>query len=252
VLSIGVGLEPWRVSLLGIAMLFDQLSVGFSNDWIDASRDRRVGRTDKPVATGAISVGVIRASALLCLALALVLPIPLGLWAFAVHAVVLVSAWQYNAWLKNTALSVLPFVVSFGLLPAVVTLALPTPLFAAWWALGAGALLGVAAHFANVLPDFERDRATGIRGLPHRLGQRASGIVIAVSLAAASALLLVGVPDVMHVVGFLAGLAIATMCVVLVLRDRVSRLLFRLIIAAALLDVTLLAISGGAVVSAAG
>ena len=246
VLSIGAGLEPWRVILLGFVMLLNQLSVGFSNDWIDASRDRAAGRTDKPIATGAISVSTIRASAWICFALALVLPLPLGLWAVLVHAVMLISAWHYNAWLKNTAFSVLPFVVSFGLLPAIVTLALPTPLFAAWWALGAGALLGVAAHFANVLPDFESDRATGIRGLPHRLGARVSGLVIAVSLAAASALLLVGVPDVLHWAGFGVGIAIAIACVVLVLRGRVSRLLFRLIIAAALLDVVLLALSGAA------
>ena len=246
VLSLGVGLEPWRVILLGIVMLLNQLSVGFSNDWIDASRDRAAGRTDKPLATGAISVGAIRASAWICLGIALVLPLPLGLWAVVVHAIMLISAWHYNAWLKNTPFSVLPFVVSFGLLPAIVTLALPHPLFAAWWAFGAGALLGIAAHFANVLPDFETDRATGIRGLPHRLGARVSGLVIAVSLAAASALLLVGAPDPLHWVGFAVGVAVATVCVVLVLRGRVSRLLFRLIIAAALLDVVLLALSGAA------
>ena len=244
VLSIGAGLEPWRVILLGLVMLLNQLSVGFSNDWIDASRDRAAGRTDKPVAAGAISVSTIRISAWVCFAIALVLPLPLGLWAVLVHAVMLISAWHYNAWLKNTPFSVVPFVVSFGLLPAIVTLSLPTPLFAAWWALGAGALLGIAAHFANVLPDFDSDRATGIRGLPHRLGARVSGLVIAVSLASASALLLVGAPDALHWVGFGAGIAIAIVCVVLVLRGRVSRLLFRLIIAAALLDVVLLALSG--------
>jgi 4-hydroxybenzoate polyprenyltransferase len=248
VLSIGAGLEVWRVILLGIVMLLNQLSVGFSNDWIDASRDRAARRTDKPIATGAISVGVIRASAWICFALALLLALPLGPWAAVVHAIMLISAWHYNAWLKNTPFSVLPFIVSFGLLPAIVTLSLPTPLFAAWWALGAGALLGVAAHFANVLPDFESDRATGIRGLPHRVGRRASGLVIAVSLAAASALLLVGASDALHWVGFAAGVSIAALCVVLVLRGQVSRLLFRLIIAAALLDVVLLAVSGAVLV----
>ena len=51
-LGVAVGLEPWRVAVLGLAMLFDQVSVGLSNDWIDADRDRAVGRTDKPVARG--------------------------------------------------------------------------------------------------------------------------------------------------------------------------------------------------------
>ena len=72
-------------------------------------------RTDKPIATGAISVSTVRASAIACAALSIALTVPLGWPAFVVHLVVLVSAWLYNAWLKNTALSVAPFVVSFGM-----------------------------------------------------------------------------------------------------------------------------------------
>ena len=34
----------------------------------------------------------------------------------------------------------------------------------------AGALLGVGAHLLNALPDLADDEATGVRGLPHRLG----------------------------------------------------------------------------------
>jgi 4-hydroxybenzoate polyprenyltransferase len=247
VLSVGVGLEPWRVALLDLAMLLGQFSVGLSNDWIDARRDIDAGRTDKPVATGAISVRVVRASAFVTAILALALTVPLGPLALVAHAIFIVSAWSYNAWLKKTALSVLPYIVSFGLLPALVTLCVPA--FAAWWALGAGALLGVAAHFANVLPDLDTDAATGVRGLPHRLGARGSGIAIAVALAAASALLYVGSPDVLHLFGLLLGVALAIACVVLVLRGVATRLLFRLIIAAALLDVVLLAVSGSALVA---
>jgi len=39
-------------------------------------------------------------------------------------------------------------------------------------ALVAAALLGFAAHFANVLPVLRADAATGVRGLPQRLGPR--------------------------------------------------------------------------------
>ena len=42
-----------------------------------------------------------------------------------------------------------------------------------WWAtLGLGAMLGVGAHLVNALPDLADDEATGVRGLPHRLGAR--------------------------------------------------------------------------------
>jgi 4-hydroxybenzoate polyprenyltransferase len=54
-----------------------------------------------------------------------------------------------------------------------------------------GALFGTAAHFLNVIKDMEQDRASGIKGLPQRLGSKASvltaialiGIAIAVLLA---------------------------------------------------------------------
>src|SRR5262252_11071177 len=41
--------------LVAPAMLAGQFSVGWSNDVFDAGRDAAAGRTDKPVATGAIS-----------------------------------------------------------------------------------------------------------------------------------------------------------------------------------------------------
>ena len=250
VLAIGAGLDAWRVAVLGAAMLFDQLSVGLSNDWIDARRDREVKRTDKPIATGAISASTVRASAITCAALSIALTAPLGWQAFVVHLVVLVSAWLYNAWLKNTPFSVVPFVVSFGLLPTVVTASSSEPGLAAWWACGAGALLGVAAHFANVLPDLEADRATGIRGLPHRVGARLSGILIAAALATASVLLYLGVPQLVQAIGLALGLAIAVAIVVLLGRASATRLLFRLIMLAALIDVVMLAASGGSLLAA--
>ena len=66
--------------------------------------------------------------------------------------------------LKATVWSWAPYAVCFGLLPAVVTLSLPGSPRPAWWAMAAGALLGVGAHLANVLPDLEDDRATASAG----------------------------------------------------------------------------------------
>lgn len=60
VLGAGSGLGPGRVVLLGVAFLLGQLSIGFSNDWVDAARDRAVERRDKPVARGDVSVGTER------------------------------------------------------------------------------------------------------------------------------------------------------------------------------------------------
>src|SRR3954453_2023046 len=191
-LAISVGLEPWRVAVVTLAFAANHLSIGWSNDWIDAERDRISGRRDKPVARGDIEPGTVRTAAVAALALSVLLAFTLGPAAGAAHLVFVLSAWAYNAGLKSTALSVVPYIVSFGLLPAVVTLAAPEPRFAVWWAVLAGALLGVAAHFTNVLPDLEDDSRTGVRGLPHRLGLRAAGTVAFGALALGALVVAVG------------------------------------------------------------
>ncbi len=251
-LGIAVGLEPWRVALLGFALLFDQASVGLSNDWIDADRDRAVRRADKPVARDEIGVGTVRAAAWITAAAAILLTLPLGLPATAAHLIALASAWAYNAVLKNSPFSVVPYALSFGLLPAIASLARPVPALPAWWVFAAGALLGVAAHFANVLPDLDDDRRTGIRGLPHRLGLRASILITWVALLLGAVSITGGIAlgsngggaPAFTIVGLVISLAIAATGTVLALRLGVGRWLFRLVIAAALIDVAMLVLAG--------
>jgi 4-hydroxybenzoate polyprenyltransferase len=180
-----------RALLVTAAVLTGQLSIGWSNDLIDAPRDRSVGRIDKPLATGDASDRMIRlacgAALLACVALSLACGWASGL----VHLLLGVgSGWAYNAWLKRTVLSPLPYAVAFGTLPAVVTLALPTPVWPAAWVMLTGALLGVGAHLLNALPDLADDEATGVLGLPQRLGptvvrRLAPAVLLAGSVVAA-------------------------------------------------------------------
>lgn len=252
ILGVGLGLEPWRLELLGAAFLANQLSVGLSNDWIDADRDRAVGRTDKPVASGRISGAAVRNAALFLAIAAVLLTLPLGWPATVAHAIFILSAWSYNLGLKSTPLSVVPYFVSFGSLPVVVTLAISEPRMAAAWAIGAGALIGVSAHFANVLPDLDDDHVTGVRGLPHRVGLRVSGVIIAVALAAASGLVVLGSGAPVSVfswIGFASCATIAVACAGLTLRGRVSRLLFLLILVGAIIIVAMLALAGQRIVA---
>lgn len=245
VLALGAGLDLARLALVTSAVFFNQVSVGLSNDWIDARRDAAVGRRDKPLARGWISVSAVRTASIVTLVLAVLLTLPLGWAATLAHVVFIASAWSYNLWLKRSPLSVLPFVVSFGLLPAIVTLSAVQPRFAPWWMLAAGALLGVAAHFANVLPDLADDAATGVAGLPHRLGRRASGLTIVVGLAVASVLVVFGAGDagVVQWIGLAVTLALAAVSGVLAVTRPPTRLLFQLIMAAALVNVVLLALA---------
>lgn len=244
-LGIAVGLDTWRIVLLGVAIALNQASVGLSNDALDAPRDRAAGRTDKPVALGQIGSGAVWITAVVTAVLALALTVPLGLLAVAAHAVFLGSAWLYNVIAKQTPVSVLPYIVGFGILPAIVTLSAAAPGWPQWWAMAAGALLGIAAHFANTLPDLDADRRTGVRGLPHRIGARASLVVT-------WAALVLGAVAVAYGSGFtlvaLAGLAVSVVLAVvgvLVAWGRGSgRWLFVLVIVAALVDVVLLVLAG--------
>jgi 4-hydroxybenzoate polyprenyltransferase len=242
VLGIGVGLDPIRLLLLGLAVLANQVSVGLSNDWIDADRDRAVGRTDKPVAQGRIGVRTVRNIAWAAVAASILFSLPLGLAATGVQVLFIASAWSYNLWLKTTPFSVLPYVVSFGVLPALVTLSRSSPSLAAPWAVGVGALLGIAAHFANVLPDLDDDKATGVSGLPHRLGRRTTSILSYLVLLLAAVLEFVGTGGFGFVLGGI-GLALNILIAILGIwiAARPTRWHFRLIILAAIVDVIVLA-----------
>jgi len=249
VLGLATGLEPWRIVVLGLAILTGQLSVGISNDAIDAPRDIANARRDKPIARGDVSVRVAWAAASVCLVVGLALSLVLG-WRMALaHLVALASAWAYNAGLKKTALSVVPFVVSFGLLPSLVTLSAQPPALAAGWAWVAGAALGVAIHLTNVLPDLEDDARTGVRGLPHRLGGRISAVLAASALAIGAVAVLIG-PDAasspLAITVFAAVVLIAVTGLVLALARPPGRWVFRLVMLAALLLCVQLAATGQA------
>lgn len=254
-LGLTIGLEPWRLAVLAIVVLVGQFSVGLSNDALDAARDRAVGRTDKPVARGEISSRAVLNAAIACGVLAVLGTVTLGWQATLAHSIFITCGWSYNLWLKRTAASVLPYLVGFGVLPSVVTLSLTPAALPAPWTFATGALLGLAAHFANALPDLADDRATGIVGLPHRLGERVSGITIFVALvtASAAATLGIGVADLALVVALALQLGIAVLGTALVTRQRPGqkpgRLMFRLVILGALLVVAALLVSGARIVA---
>ena len=166
---------------VAVAVLSGQLSTGWSNDWFDAERDRSVGRTDKPIAAGLVTVSTVRTASFLALVACVPLSLLSGWRATAVHLVAIGSAWAYNAGLKGTILSALPDGPSFAMLPAVVTLAPPTQAWPRPGLMAAACLLGVGAHFINTLADRDDDHATGVRGLPQRMPST-SVIIVGVGL----------------------------------------------------------------------
>lgn len=194
-LAVVVDAPAPTVLMIGLAVLLGQLSIGWCNDWIDAPRDLAVHRQDKPVATGAVPAGRVRTAAAVAGIASVPASLALGLVAGGCHLAVVAAGWAYDLGLKSTVWSWLPYAVAFGLLPAVVVGALPGSGWPPGWMMLAGGLLGVGAHLLNVLPDLEDDRSTGVRGLPHRLGRVAAGVLAAAVLFAASVLVVVGPGD---------------------------------------------------------
>lgn len=191
-LAVTAGHGVGRCLLLTAAVLTGQLSVGWSNDAYDARRDIATGRRDKPVAAGTVGEAAVWTGAFGALALCVPLSLTCGALAGTAHLIAVAAAWAYNLRLKATALSWLPYAIGFASLPTLVSLSLPGTPWPAWWAVGAGALLGVGAHLADVLPDIRGDLATGVRGLPHRLGPTGTQLLLPVPLVAATVVLTLG------------------------------------------------------------
>jgi len=176
-----------------LAVLAGQLSVGWSNDYIDRHRDRIAGRLDKPIPSGGVTAAHVRTAAVGAAGACVPLSMLSGWRAGLVHLCAVAVAWAYNLWLKNTGASVLAFALAFGALPAFVSLGLAGHPWPPAWSMVAAALLGAGAHFVNTLPDLADDERTGVRGLPHRAGPRLS-LLLGASLLAAATLVLAIAP----------------------------------------------------------
>jgi hypothetical protein len=134
------------------------------------------------------------------------------------------------------------YVICFGGLPAIAYLALPGHPVPPWWAVAAGARLGRGAPVANVLPDLLQDEATGVRGLPHRLGAGACVLLMPVLFAGAAVVLVLGPggsPSTAAWVALGISVALAAGAAWIGLRRPDSPLLFYAAIVIALLDVVL-------------
>lgn len=178
---------------LVVAVGLGQLTIGWSNDLIDLERDRAAGRTDKPLAVGDVSAGVVRRAIVIagigCAAASFACGVPSAVG----HLCLLVGGgWAYNLRLKGSIWSPVPYAVAFGALPLVVTLARTERGRPPGWAMAAGALLGVGVHLLNALPDLADDVRAGIQGLPQRLGPRRVQLIAPAVLLAGSAVVLLG------------------------------------------------------------
>jgi 4-hydroxybenzoate polyprenyltransferase len=234
-LALALGQSPGVAALAAATVGLSQLSIGWANDAIDADRDRTAGRPDKPLVARRDLVAAVKIAAWTAAGLTLVAAIAWGWPRGLLVIVALAGAQLYNWPLKGTAASIVPYLVCFAALPAFLSPGVPA------WLIVASALLGGSAHLLNAVPDLAADAATGVRGLPQRLGERASLAVASVLLVAATATLVFGARP----PWWAGAVALLSSASPMFLAGYLStRLIFRLVIVVAAMDVVLLVLSG--------
>lgn len=172
VLLAAKGLPPLgRLAYLLVIEAAMQFSISAFNDYFDRHVD--AGRSDKPVASGLISHTTAWVAGLAFAALAVALALPFGFWLTTLTIVGLGGGLLYDAGLKYTAFSWLPFALAFPTLPlwawagASAGGEIPARLA---WIVPVGAVLVLGIHLADTIPDLAADTGAGVRGLAHRLG----------------------------------------------------------------------------------
>ena len=171
----------WEGPALVIAfgVFLGQLLVGFTNDLIDYQDDLKHNRLSKPLVSGEITTTKLRSAIKVVIPFTILLNIlgPLGIKGGLIYLFGVGMGVSYNFYFKSTLFSPLPYALAFAAL--VSSIVISTDRTPPIWLITCGALLGVAAHFANVLKDIDQDLESKINGLPQRLGKRASRIICA-------------------------------------------------------------------------
>lgn len=187
--------ERWLATVAAVAG--SQVFTGTTNDLVDRARDEAGGRTEKPLAGGQLTPEAATWIASVGLALQLAASLRLGVLPLALGAAATLSALVYNLWLSRTPLSVLPYLVSFAILPLWVAAGVGVGLERAAAAVPLVAPFAAAAHLVNVTRDFESDRRIGSHSLPQVIGRSAAlwlayGLAMGVGIAVGLILTLAG------------------------------------------------------------
>ncbi len=181
----------WEGPSMVIAFAFfcGQLVVGWSNDLIDYQDDVRHKRLNKPLVAGLITPKFLQRWLQVMVPIAILVNLfgPLGFIGGGLSLFAVAWAVAYNFYFKFNVFSPLPYAVAFAALPS--CMAFSKDQMPPLWMWVGGALFGVAAHFLNVIKDMKQDNQSGIKGLPQRVGTKAS-VFVAVLLIASGITLL--------------------------------------------------------------
>jgi 4-hydroxybenzoate polyprenyltransferase len=161
------------VARMLVLMFCTQSAIGIVNDYFDRDLDA-VTKPWKPVAAGLVSPSAALVLAGVLILISIGIGVTLGPASLALVSLGLASGLIYDARLKRSLLSPLPYMVGITTLPLWVWVTLGEWDDALWWLLPLGSLIGFALHLANTVPDIDDDAAHGVLGLAHRLGAQRS------------------------------------------------------------------------------
>ena len=175
--------------VIAFGVFLGQLLVGFTNDLTDYQDDLKHNRQNKPLVSRQITTLQLQRAIKIFAPIAVVVNIagPLGIKGGLIYLFGVGMGISYNLYFKSTLLSPLPYAIAFSALVSCIVVA--TDRRPPLWLITAAALLGVAAHFANVLKDLDQDLTSGIKGLPQRLGKKYSRIIVSLLLISTTLLL---------------------------------------------------------------
>jgi len=175
--------------VIAFTVALGQLVVGWSNDLYDYKDDLAHGRTKKPLVSGLITPQYLSKWLRFMVPFSFIANLlgPLGIKGGLVYMFGIAWGVAYNFYFKFSAFSPLPFAIAFAALPS--SIAISKGITPPLWMLLGGSIFGMAAHFINVIKDMKEDQASGIQGLPQRLGTKRS-VIVAITLIALGVLAL--------------------------------------------------------------
>jgi len=203
-LTTTAGGSSTQAALAAVTMLGIHTSIGAMNDLLDQERDK--GRAEKPLVGGNVSPQEARVMVVIAATAGFAAASALSSMSVAIAAAGATLGYLYNAGIKRTPISFLPFALGVALIPAFAWSAAGVPLPAAIATLCLIALPGGSAlALQNALADRELDKSVGTNGAVVRLGRQRTIGLIALLHGLTYVLLLVSAPPTSSLVLLAAG-----------------------------------------------
>ena len=222
---------------ISFGVFLGQLLVGWTNDLNDYQDDLKHNRMGKPLVSGELTKTSLLRAVKITTPIAVVVNLfgPLGIEGGSLYLFGVGMGVAYNFYFKSTVLSPLPYALAFAAFVSSIVIA--TDQNVPIWLVLAGALFGVAAHFANVLKDLDQDLTSGIKGLPQRLGKKKTRVICGALLIALTLTLNSANPNQVLLIVGLIGAALTTLSS--------SKWIFKVLMITAIVDVILLLEAAG-------